>query len=105
MRPGRFCKPVAVRWRRRWRRMPSGDAIEVDREAVVAWSDIPFPFRTASQTTMRSFTAIQYREQVAIRSVISPLEKEERIMPLLVLWVVPAVIVIGGASYWLLHLH
>ena len=49
--------------------------------------------------------SIQHREQVAIRSVITPLEKEERIMPVLILWAVPAVIVIGGASYWLLHLH
>ncbi len=30
---------------------------------------------------------------------------EERIMPVLVLWAVPAVIVIGGATYWLVHMH
>ena len=40
-----------------------------------------------------------------MRSVIPPFEKEERIMPVLLLWAVPAVIVIGGASYWFLHLH
>jgi hypothetical protein len=32
-------------------------------------------------------------------------ETEERIMPVLLLWAVPAVIVIGGAGYWLVHLH
>jgi len=26
-------------------------------------------------------------------------------MPVLLLWAVPAVIVIGGAGYWLVHLH
>jgi hypothetical protein len=31
--------------------------------------------------------------------------KEERTMPLLLLWAVPAVIVIGGAGYWLVHVH
>jgi len=51
------------------------------------------------------FLSPQHREQVAIRSVVSPLEKEERIMPVLLMWAVPAVIVIGGASYWFLHLH
>jgi hypothetical protein len=45
------------------------------------------------------------REQVAMRSVIPSLETEERIMPVLILWAVPAVIVIGGATYWLAHLH
>jgi hypothetical protein len=30
---------------------------------------------------------------------------KERIMPVLLLWAVPAVIVIGGAGYWLVHLH
>ena len=30
---------------------------------------------------------------------------EERDMPLLLIWAVPAVIVIGGAGYWLVHLH
>jgi hypothetical protein len=40
----------------------------------------------------------RYREQVAMRSVNLPFENEERIMPVLFLWTVPAVIVIGGAS-------
>ena len=26
-------------------------------------------------------------------------------MPVLLLWAVPAIIVIGGGGYWLLHLH
>ena len=30
---------------------------------------------------------------------------EERDMPVLLLWAVPAVIVIGGAGYWLVHMH
>ena len=30
---------------------------------------------------------------------------EERDMPVLLIWAVPAVIVIGGASYLLVHLH
>jgi hypothetical protein len=47
----------------------------------------------------------RYREQVATRSVNLPFENEERIMPVLFLWAVPAVILIGGASDWFLHLH
>jgi hypothetical protein len=47
----------------------------------------------------------QNREQVAIQSVDPGLETEVRIMPVLLLWAVPAVVVIGGASYWFLHLH
>jgi len=26
-------------------------------------------------------------------------------MPVILLWAIPAVIVIGGGGYWLLHLH
>jgi len=41
-----------------------------------------------------------------MRSVISPCIKQRRgTMPVLLLWAVPAVIVIGGAGYWLVHLH
>ena len=40
-----------------------------------------------------------------MRSVILPFDKEERIMPVLLMWAVPAAIVIGGASYWFLHMH
>jgi hypothetical protein len=54
---------------------------------------------------VQPFSSFRYREQVAIRSVIPSLEREERIMPVLLMWAVPAVIVIGGASYWFLHLH
>jgi len=32
-------------------------------------------------------------------------KREERIMPILVMWAVPAVIVIGGVGYWLVHMH
>jgi hypothetical protein len=27
------------------------------------------------------------------------------VLPVFVLWAVPAVIVIGGATYWLVHMH
>ena len=30
---------------------------------------------------------------------------EEAFMPVLLLWAVPAVIVVGGAGYWLIHMH
>jgi hypothetical protein len=30
---------------------------------------------------------------------------EEATMPVLILWAVPAVIVLGGGTYWLMHLH
>jgi hypothetical protein len=30
---------------------------------------------------------------------------EEATMPVLLLWAIPAVLVIGGGGYWLLHLH
>jgi hypothetical protein len=45
------------------------------------------------------------REQVAMGSVIPSHKPEERIMPVLLLWAVPAVIVIGGAGYWIVHMH
>ena len=32
-------------------------------------------------------------------------EAEEAFMPVLLLWAVPAVIVVGGAGYWLIHMH
>jgi hypothetical protein len=32
-------------------------------------------------------------------------KREERKMPILLLWAVPAVIVVGGAGYWLVHMH
>lgn len=45
------------------------------------------------------------REQVAIYGITRLQETEETNMPVLLLWAVPAVIVIGGAGYWLVHLH
>lgn len=30
---------------------------------------------------------------------------EEETMPVILLWAIPAVIVIGGGGYWLMHLH
>jgi hypothetical protein len=35
----------------------------------------------------------------------SSVKTEEEKMPVLLLWAVPAIIVIGGASYYLVHLH
>jgi hypothetical protein len=32
-------------------------------------------------------------------------QREERTMPILVMWAVPAVIVIGGVRYWIVHMH
>jgi len=32
-------------------------------------------------------------------------KREESKMPVLLLWAVPAVIVIGGAGYWLVHMR
>jgi len=32
-------------------------------------------------------------------------KREERIMPVVLMWAVPAVIVIGGVGYWLVHMH
>jgi hypothetical protein len=32
-------------------------------------------------------------------------EQQESVMPVLVMWAVPAVIVIGGVGYWLVHMH
>jgi hypothetical protein len=32
-------------------------------------------------------------------------KREERNHPVLLLWAVPAVIVVGGAGYWLVHMH
>ena len=42
---------------------------------------------------------------MAIPGVLSEGKREERIMPILVMWAVPAVIVIGGVGYWLVHMH
>jgi hypothetical protein len=42
---------------------------------------------------------------VAIYGITRLQETEETNMPVLLLWAVPAVIVIGGAGYWLVHLH
>jgi len=30
---------------------------------------------------------------------------EEEIMPVILLWAIPSVLVIGGGGYWLMHLH
>jgi hypothetical protein len=38
-------------------------------------------------------------------SVILSLVWRRGTMPLLLLWAVPAVIVVGGAGYWLVHMH
>jgi hypothetical protein len=31
--------------------------------------------------------------------------RRERNMPVIILWAIPAVIVIGGGAYWIMHLH
>jgi hypothetical protein len=45
------------------------------------------------------------REQSAIRRIIWLSNKRRGKMPVLLLWAVPAVIIIGGTGYWLVHLH
>jgi hypothetical protein len=30
---------------------------------------------------------------------------EEEAMPVILLWAIPAVIVVGGGGYWLMHMH
>ena len=32
-------------------------------------------------------------------------DQQESVMPVLVMWAVPAVIVVGGVGYWLVHMH
>jgi hypothetical protein len=32
-------------------------------------------------------------------------DQRRNAMPVLLLWAIPAVIVIGGGGYWLMHLH
>jgi hypothetical protein len=32
-------------------------------------------------------------------------EQRENAMPVILLWGIPAIIVIGGGTYWLMHLH
>jgi len=32
-------------------------------------------------------------------------DMEERKMPVVLLWAIPTIIVIGGASYYLIHVH
>jgi hypothetical protein len=34
-----------------------------------------------------------------------PTFKREQIMPVIFLWGIPAIIVIGGGAYWIAHLH
>jgi hypothetical protein len=54
----------------------------------------------------RPFTMQKYnREQVAIgmRFVLRAADEEEAYMPVLLLWAVPAVIVVGGVGYYLVR--
>jgi hypothetical protein len=47
----------------------------------------------------------RYREQVAtsLRFIIRAADEEEAYMPVLLLWAVPAVIVVGGVGYYLVR--
>jgi hypothetical protein len=47
----------------------------------------------------------RHREQVAIdlRLMMRVADEEEMYMPVLLLWAVPAVIVVGGVGYYLVH--
>jgi hypothetical protein len=33
------------------------------------------------------------------------LELEEEIMPVILLWGIPTLLVVGGGAYWLVHMH
>jgi hypothetical protein len=58
------------------------------------------PWRRIEQITKTD------REQLAMpKRFVGEGKREERIMPILVMWAVPAVIVIGGVGYWLVHMH
>ena len=32
-------------------------------------------------------------------------EQRENAMPVILLWGIPAIIVVGGGAYWLMHIH
>jgi len=44
------------------------------------------------------------REPETTACVVSSFLEEEH-MPVILLWAIPTVIVIGGGGYWLMHLH
>jgi hypothetical protein len=55
--------------------------------------------------SIASLSRLRHREQPAIQNVIELPKTKEVEMPVLLLWAVPAVIVVGGAGYWLVHMH
>jgi hypothetical protein len=86
----------------------AGEALETDEVAVVADNVGPiichprYPQRWIEQIAKAG------REQLAIRRRFlsegrTRAEAEESAMPVLIMWAVPAVIVIGGVGYFLVH--
>jgi hypothetical protein len=51
------------------------------------------------------FFAVRHREQLHAPSRSIFMEKRELIMPVFLLWAVPAVIIVGGVGYFLVHVH
>jgi hypothetical protein len=41
-----------------------------------------------------------------VKGVIPPRKRpEENSMPVFILWAIPAVIILGGGAYWIVHMH
>ena len=53
--------------------------------------------------TRRHYRAFSPRNER--RAPVSPSLRTERNMPVIFLWGIPALIVIGGGAYWVAHLH
>jgi hypothetical protein len=82
----------------------AGEALETDEVAIVADNAGPiichprYPQRWIEQITKAG------REQLACVGVaLARAEAEESAMPVLIMWAVPAVIVIGGVGYFLVR--
>jgi hypothetical protein len=47
----------------------------------------------------------KWREHLVAVSIVLSLKLEERKMPVILLWGLPAIVVIGGVGYYLVHMH
>ncbi|HEY2248469.1 MAG TPA: hypothetical protein VGH70_13580 [Bradyrhizobium sp.] len=64
--------------------------------AILAELSLPSSFRSP-------VPAEQRRQLLVIRRAM--LELEEEIMPVILLWGIPTLIVVGGGAFWLIHAH
>jgi hypothetical protein len=62
-------------------------------------------FKPASLTFPRQLRFQNGTSSLANRFPDAGNYEEEAKMPVLLLWAIPAVVVIGGGGYWLMHLH